>query len=104
MPNHAHLLFDSLVADQSKHKGMSAKYPVTETLRLLKGSTARSCNLSLKRNGRFWHHESYDRFVRDEQELERIIKYILNNPVKAGLVKKWTDWKFTYINPELGSW
>lgn len=104
MPNHAHLLFDSLVADQSKHKGMSAKYPVTETLRLLKGSTARSCNLALKRNGHFWHHESYDHFVRDEQELERIIKYILNNPVKAGLVKEWTDWKFTYVNPELGSW
>lgn len=104
MPNHAHLLFDSLVADQSKHKGMSAKYPVTETLRLLKGSTARDCNLRLNRNGRFWHHESYDHFVRDKQELERIIKYILNNPVKAGLIKEWTDWKFTYINPELGSW
>lgn len=36
--------------------------------------------------------------------MERIIKYILNNPVKAGLVKEWTDWKFTYINPEFGSW
>lgn len=104
MPNHAHLLFDSLVADQGKHKGMSAKYPVTETLRLLKGSTARASNLILNRNGHFWHHESYDHFVRDEQEMERIIKYILNNPVKAGLVKEWTDWKFTYINPQLGSW
>ena len=103
-PNHAHLLFDSLIVDQGKHKGMSEKYPVTETLRLLKGNTARSCNLSLNRNGHFWHHESYDHFVRDEQEMERIIKYILNNPVKAGLVKEWSDWKFTYINPELGSW
>ena len=104
MPNHGHLLFDPLAVDEGKHKGKSVKYPVTETLRLLKGSTARDCNLSLNRNGHFWHHESYDHFVRDEQEMERIIKYILNNPVKAGLVKEWTDWKFTYINPELGSW
>ena len=104
MPNHAHLLVDSLVADQGKHKGMSAKYPVTETMRLLKGRTARACNLILNRNGHFWHHESYDHFVRNDQEMERILKYIINIPVKAGLVKEWTDWKFTYINPEIGSW
>ena len=104
MPNHGHLLFDSLTADQGKHKGKSAKYPVTETLRLLKGGSARACNLQLNRSGHFWHHESYDHYVRDDQEMERIVKYILHNPVKAGLVREWTDWKFTYINPEFGSW
>jgi REP element-mobilizing transposase RayT len=73
-------------------------------LRLLKGRTARACNLELNRNGSFWQHESYDHLVRDEQEMERTILYILNNPVKAGLVKEWKDWPFTYVSPELGDW
>jgi len=104
MPNHVHLLIESCSVDQAKHSGKSAKYPVTDTLRLIKGSSARACNLQLERNGSFWHHESYDHYVRDEQEMERIIKYILANPVKAGLAKEWTDWRFTYVNPVFGSW
>ena len=104
MPNHVHLLIDNLINKNSHHHGKSATYPVTEILRLLKGSTARDCNLKLGRSGKFWHHESYDHYVRDEKELERIVKYILNNPVKAGLVKDWRTWQYTYVNPELGSW
>ena len=48
------------------------------------------------KDGAFWHHESYDHYVRDE-ELNRIIQYIVNNPVKAGMVEDWRDWKFTYL-------
>lgn len=104
MPNHVHLLVESLVSVHANHRGKSAKYPVTDTLRLLKGRTAHDCNLELKRSGSFWQHESYDSVVRDDQELERIILYILNNPVKAGLAKEWKDWKFTYVNLEFGEW
>ena len=83
---------------------MTAKFPVTDVLRLLKGSTARKCNLELGRSGEFWTHESYDHFIRDEREFANVIAYILNNPVKAGLVAEWTDWKFSYVHPELGEW
>jgi putative transposase len=103
-PNHVHLLIESLVGEQANHCGRSAKYPVTDTLRLLKGTTARACNLELKRTGNFWQHESYDHVVRDKQELDRIVLYVLNNPVKARLVNEWKEWNFTYISPELGSW
>ena len=37
------------------------------------------------RTGQFWQHESYDHWTRDLVELERIIRYIEENPVKAGL-------------------
>lgn len=104
MPNHIHLLIESLLSKQENHRGKSAKYPVTDTLRLLKGRTARHRNLELKRNGNFWQHESYDHVVRDEKERERIILYILNNPVKAGLAKEWKEWQFTYVSRELGLW
>ena len=42
-------------------------------------------------------HESYDHVVRDGEELDRIIAYVLNNPVKAGLVKNWRQWKWSYV-------
>jgi putative transposase len=51
--------------------------------------TAFEANKVLGRNGRFWQPESHDHVVRDEQELQRIRRYILENPVKAGLVENW---------------
>jgi REP element-mobilizing transposase RayT len=39
--------------------------------------------------------------VRDHKELMRIVNYVLNNPVKAGLSEKWEDWKWSYCNFEL---
>ncbi len=63
---------------------------------MLKGSTARECNKLLKRTGAFWQHESYDHVVRNEDELRRIVEYVLNNPVKAGLVEVEEDWMWSY--------
>lgn len=62
----------------------------------LKGYTARKCNLALGKSGQFWQHESFDHVVRDQAEWERTINYVLNNPVKARLVKEWQDWKWSY--------
>lgn len=105
MPNHVHMLIiNKLSAKELSPQGKFLKYPVANSLRLLKGSTARKCNQALKRSGAFWQHESYDHVIRNKQELDRIIHYILNNPVKAGLVKEWKDWAFVYVNPEMGEW
>jgi hypothetical protein len=65
----------------------------------IKTFTARKSEL-LDRSGQFWQYESYDRVVRDAEELSRIITYVLNNPVKAGLCDSWEDWKYSYINPK----
>ncbi|MCI0525118.1 MAG: hypothetical protein L0Y75_07630 [Acidobacteria bacterium] len=62
----------------------------------LKGWTARRCNRALNRRGQFWQHESYDHVIRNQPEWERVVNYVVNNPVKAGLVTGWPDWKWTY--------
>jgi REP element-mobilizing transposase RayT len=98
------MLIESLMMKAANPIGKSARYPVTDSLRLIKGRTARKANLALGRTGNFWQHESYDHIIRDEEELSPTILYIINNPVKAGLVKEWEDWKFTYVNPEFGNW
>ena len=99
MSNHGHVVIDT--AEHSfkpAHIGVTAPYPLTDTLKLLKGRTARRCNQALGRDGKFWHHESYDHVIRDQGEYERIVWYVMNNPVKAGLVENWEDWKFTYVS------
>jgi REP element-mobilizing transposase RayT len=65
----------------------------------LKGYTAREANKLLGRHGHFWDAESYDHEVRDANEFANIKRYILNNPVKAGLVKNWRDWKWNWAAP-----
>ena len=71
-------------------------FGLTEILHSLKRYTARKANKILQRNGAFWQDESYDHFIRDDAELERIEKYVLYNPVKANLVKEQADWKWSY--------
>ena len=93
-----HLMVEhyNLEQNQTNVKGKGKNYLFSETLRLIKGSTSREANKILNRNGEFWHHESYDHYVRNDKELNNIINYILQNPVKAGLVKNYNEWKWSY--------
>ncbi|MFZ4620360.1 MAG: REP-associated tyrosine transposase [Bacteroidota bacterium] len=94
MPNHVHLL--AAITDAHK-PGEKVRYThLTSMMQSLKSYTAIECNRRLGRWGQFWQRESYDRVIRDQTELERTIRYIVYNPVKAGLVKNWQEWKFTY--------
>jgi REP element-mobilizing transposase RayT len=54
-------------------------------------------NRELGRQGPFWQDESHDRVVRNENELNRVIQYVLDNPVKAGLVQTWEEWLWSYV-------
>lgn len=94
MPNHVHLVFKHI-----KAVGQT-DYPVTKILSSLKRYTARQANKVLNRKGQFWQHESFDRVIRNREELESIIRYVLNNPVKANLVKEWQDWQHSFCKPE----
>jgi len=98
MSNHCHLVVDTGEhIFKPDHIGVTARYPLADTLKLLKGRTARYCNQALGRSGAFWHHESYDHVVRNQKEYERIVWYIASNPVKAGLVENREAWKFTFV-------
>jgi REP element-mobilizing transposase RayT len=102
MSNHAHLAIDTAEYNvKPTHAGVTAPYPLADTLKRLKGRTARLCNQALGRSGHFWHHESYDHVIRSPKEYERIVSYILDNPVKAGLVENWKSWKFTFVSQNL---
>ena len=48
----------------------------------------------------FWMDESYDHLIRDRNDFHNQVRYAVNNPVKAKLVRDWKEWKFTYIRDE----
>ena len=50
----------------------------------------------------FWQREYWDRFIRDENHFNKVIDYIHENPVKAGLAKTASDYNFSSIYNELG--
>lgn len=94
MSNHVHMIFQLLDDALSK-----TEFPVTNILRKLKSFTGLKANQKLERTGAFWHSESYDHVIRDQNELENTIRYVLNNPVKIGLVDNWKDWQYNYCKP-----
>ena len=101
MPNHVHLVILPNLerfAESLNPESKETLYIVTKVLQDLKKYTARECNKLLNRKGSFWQHESYDHVVRDMKALRRIVDYVLNNPVKAGLVNVWVEWKHSYVN------
>lgn len=42
---------------------------------------------------------SHDHMIRDNEEYIRIINYVLENPVKVGLISQWDPWQWTYCKP-----
>ena len=83
MANHVHVL-------------LSPRVPPATITKLLKGFTARKANEILGRTGqRFWQEESFDHWVRNAAEFERIRSYIEQNLVSAGLVSKPEDWPWS---------
>jgi putative transposase len=117
MPNHVHLVCTPLpvgrTASPAYDDGARTTDPAYDTvgrtaspayevhslpgiLQSLKGHTARQANAKLGRRGAFWQEESYDHVIRDAEGLERVIHYVIGNPVKAGLVESWRDWAWTY--------
>lgn len=89
MPNHIHLVAEVTTNEM----------PLFDIMKLLKGPTARYGNILLHRTGQhFWQWENYDHVVR-LGSLERIIRYVLMNPVKAHLVENWWEWPGNYLSP-----
>ncbi len=92
MPNHSHVVFTPLATEDGVFHSLAS------IMHSLKRHTARQANLILGRTGDFWQHESYDHVVRDLDQYRRIVDYVLNNPVKAGLVEEWQDWPWSYCD------
>jgi REP element-mobilizing transposase RayT len=76
MPNHAHVVLKPV-----------SPHVLSNIMHSWKSFTSKEINRLLGTTGTLWQGESFDRLIRDGEELQRAIAYVANNPDAAGLVK-----------------
>ncbi len=90
MPDHTHIILQP-------NDGVELKMIYSG----IKGVSARKVNLMRNSHGQIWQHESYDHIIRSGKELRQTVKYLANNPVKAGLVNETQEYIGWYYNSEI---
>jgi len=72
-------------------------------MRWIKASTAVRANQVLGRTGQgFWQREYFDHWIRSSKELARVVHYVENNPVKAGLAGCAEAWPWSSASKDTG--
>lgn len=89
LPDHAHLLLRP-----------QAETPVTRIMKGIKGVTARLINRQRGERGSIWQDESFDRIVRDREEFREKLRYMILNPVRAGLTRDPWSYPGLFIKQE----
>jgi putative transposase len=85
MPNHVHVVL-----------WPAPNYSLSEILRSLKRYTGREINKLLARTGhRLWQPESYDHWIRKDEEHARCCSYVVRNPVKPRLCAAPEQWRWS---------
>ena len=94
MPNHVHMVFSPMV-----NKKALEMYSLAEIMDAIKGASAHKINLALERRGHIWQEESFDHVLRCSESLDGKVEYILQNPVRRGLVSRWEDYPWVWRRP-----
>ena len=94
MPDHAHLVLTPLI-DETQRRFM----PLFEIMKAIKGTSAHRINRQLGHNGTVWQEESFDRVLRSSEDVEAKVLYILENPVRRGLVSDWRQYRWLWYRP-----
>ena len=85
MPDHVHAIL-KVVEREGKSERL---WNITHSL---KSWLAHRINETLGRNGQVWQHESYDHLIRNQEDYEEKAAYILDNPIRRGLITDSTQW------------
>ena len=82
MPDHVHLVI-----------GPSTRCDIVTFVAQFKNLAQRAA-WGLGVRGRIWQTSFWDHFLRREEQVEDVVQYVLNNPVRAGLASAWRDYPF----------
>ena len=80
MPDHLHWLV--VIGD----------IPLQTLMQRIKSRSAIAINQACQRHGRLWQKSFYDRALRRDEDLQSVARYIVANPLRAGLVKRLGDY------------
>jgi putative transposase len=89
MPDHVHMIFTPL-------RDENGTFSLAEIIQGMKGASAHRINKSLGRKGTVWEQEFFDRALRQDEDIDVKLDYILANPVRAGLVQNPLDYPWLW--------
>jgi REP element-mobilizing transposase RayT len=69
---------------------------LSQLMHSLKSYSAKKINFLLNDSGRIWQAQYHDHAIRKDETLIDVIKYCLNNPVRAKLVKDFHQYPYWY--------
>lgn len=92
LPNHFHLFV----------KQMTDDFPIGRFISNLTNSYTKGINKKYGRAGVLFEGRTSNRLITDDDYFWELCKYILTNPVKAGLVNKPEDWKYSSARKYFG--
>jgi len=97
MPNHVHVLVHVWQTPLSKMLQSWKRFVATESERRspTRQVSEKSTHAPARRAALRWQREYWDTFMRDEAQAKTAIRYIENNPVKAGMCRTLEDWPFS---------
>ena len=90
MPNHVHVVIQPFAGKTTTAGTAVPHSELSEILHSWKSFTSKEANKLLRRSGDFWQAEYYDHLIRDESDFRHAVRYVLDNPIKAGL----RNWKW----------
>jgi len=85
MPNHFHIFIH-----QTTSEGLGSKF-----IGDLTNSYTKAFNKKYDHSGVLFQGRTKNKIIYDEANFTFLVKYILLNPVKAGLAKKFEDWQYS---------
>jgi len=93
MPNHFHIFIH-----QTTKGNITSKF-----ISNLTNSYTKSINKKYNRSGVLFQGRTANKIIYDENAFAVLVKYILMNPVKAKLVRKFYDWEYSSAKELLDS-
>jgi len=102
MNDHVHCILhpmEKLTIDAQAKMPVSpvAYFSLAHIMHGIKSYSVNQINGLLQRKSNVWLDENYERIIRDEKEYREKLQYILNNPVKTGLVEKHEDYRWLFF-------
>lgn len=94
IPDHVHLVFTPLADDDGP-------FSVVEIMQGINSSSAHTMNRALLRHGQVWQHESFDHVPRREEAIEAKVEYVIQNPVRRGIVSKASDYPWLWVKKKM---
>ena len=90
-------LYAAVVLNDHVHMVINPLETLPKIMHSIKSFTAHEINKMSNRKGKVWQNESYDRVIRNEDELLEKLNYIANNPIKANMASQYEVYKWLYI-------